>query len=211
MKKYELTEEAIASGKKLYLIRALRDFGCVKAGSYGGWVESEENLSQEGDCWICDNAIVCDKAVVSGNGMVGQNACACDEARVYDDAVVYMDAQIRGSAKIHGRANVFGSAYICGNADIHGDAQIGLSATVGGNAEVFGSAEIIGEAIITKNAHVQRKTDVFCVQGLGEKNSAATFFLCKDNRTARTVLFARVTRGLSRCFATGLVSRAISL
>lgn len=57
--KYELTEETIKfNGKTLYRIKALKDFSNVKKGSIGGFVESERNLSQEGDCWIYGDAMV---------------------------------------------------------------------------------------------------------------------------------------------------------
>ena len=59
MKKYELTEETvIVSGKTLYRIRAVRDFGSVKAGDLGGYIEKEENLSHCGEAWVSDNAMV---------------------------------------------------------------------------------------------------------------------------------------------------------
>ena len=72
-KKYGLTDETKEwCAHTLHRIRALKDFGSVKAGELGGWVESEHNLSQEGDCWIYDNAAVCD------------NATVCDTATVCD-------------------------------------------------------------------------------------------------------------------------------
>ena len=55
-KKYKLTEESIIYfGKTLFRIEALKDFGNVNKGDKGGYVQSDENLSQEGDCWISDN------------------------------------------------------------------------------------------------------------------------------------------------------------
>ncbi len=57
-KKYEFTEETKdICGKKLYRIRALRDFKGVKAGDLGGFIEKEENLSHEGNCWVYNNAM----------------------------------------------------------------------------------------------------------------------------------------------------------
>ena len=56
-KKYELTESKIYCGITLYRIKALRDLWNVKAGDLGGWVESELNLSHEGNCWIYNDAI----------------------------------------------------------------------------------------------------------------------------------------------------------
>ena len=58
-KKYKLTDEAIQHcGKTLYRIEALIDFGDVDKGDKGGFVESEENLSHDGNCWVYDNANV---------------------------------------------------------------------------------------------------------------------------------------------------------
>ena len=65
MKKYELTEETVTVyGKTLYRIRAVRDFGSVKTGDLGGYIEKEENLSHSGNAWVSGNA------KVSGNAEV---------------------------------------------------------------------------------------------------------------------------------------------
>ena len=47
MKKFKLTSEFIVdiSGVKLFRIKALIEFGNVKAGDLGGYIEKEENLS----------------------------------------------------------------------------------------------------------------------------------------------------------------------
>ena len=71
MKKYELTDETITHcGHTLHRIRALRDFGTIKKGDLGGFVESEGNLSHEGDCWVGGDAQVGGNAEVSGNAQV---------------------------------------------------------------------------------------------------------------------------------------------
>lgn len=71
MKKYELTEETLTvSEKTLYRIRAVRDFGFVKTGEFGGYIEKEENLSHFGNAWISGNAWVSGDAKVSGNAWV---------------------------------------------------------------------------------------------------------------------------------------------
>lgn len=49
-KKYELTEDTLEiDGHILHRIKALKDFGDVKKGDLGGFVEKESNLAQEGD------------------------------------------------------------------------------------------------------------------------------------------------------------------
>lgn len=69
MKKFELTTESItnAAGKKLFRIKALVEFGDVKAGELGGYVEKEGNVSQDGNAWVYGNARVCGDAWVSGD------------------------------------------------------------------------------------------------------------------------------------------------
>ena len=61
--KYELTEETTNG---LHRIRALKDFANVKAGELGGWIESERNLSHEGNCWVSEDARVSGNAWVYG-------------------------------------------------------------------------------------------------------------------------------------------------
>ena len=73
MKKFELTSESIVNifAKKLFRIKALVEFGNVKEGELGGFVEKEENLSHEGDAWVYGNAKVygnADYATVKGFG-----------------------------------------------------------------------------------------------------------------------------------------------
>ena len=100
-KKYELTEETIiVDGHTLHRIRALKDFADVEAGDLGGFIESERNLSHEGNCWIYDDAKV------------------YSEARVYDNAKVYDAATISGMAQVYGKADLYGEARIFGHLKI---------------------------------------------------------------------------------------------
>ena len=74
-KKYELTAECkMYFGRKLFRIKALIDFGTVKAGEFGGWIEKEENLAQDGDAWVSGDAKVYGNAKVSGDAWVSGNA-----------------------------------------------------------------------------------------------------------------------------------------
>ena len=93
MKKFELTSEFVTFlGKKLFRIKALISFGNVEEGELGGYVEKEENLSNDGNAWV------------SG------------DARVYGDARVSGDAMVHGDARVSGDADYatvqgFGSEY----------------------------------------------------------------------------------------------------
>ena len=119
MKKFELTSEFITNifGTKLFRIKALIEFGNVKAGELGGFVEKEENLSQDGNAWVYDSARVYDNARVCGDARVYDNARVCGDARVYDNACVCGDACVYGDARVCGDACVYGDA---GYATVHG-------------------------------------------------------------------------------------------
>ena len=111
--KYKLTKTtSIHNYTILYQIIALKDFADIKAGDLGGYIESEANLAQDGNCWVF------------GNTKVSENA------RVF------------GDAKVSGNAEVFGDAELCGNAEVSGNAQVFGNAEVHGNAQVFGDLKI---------------------------------------------------------------------
>lgn len=158
MKKYEILFDAPEweifdrDGHKLYPIRALKDFGNVKAGWYGGRVESEENLSQEGNAWIEQYG------EVYGN------------AKVYDNALV-RGASVHGNAKIYGNALVEsakpedeGFTEICGNVEVYDNAHIRYITKISGNAKICG------------NALIQFNGDYICIQGIGSVEGVITAF-----------------------------------
>ena len=120
MKKFKLTSEFIVdiSGVKLFRIKALIEFGNVKAGDLGGYIEKEENLSHMGNAWVSGNAQVSGDARVSGNARVS------GDARVFGNAWVFGDARVSGNARVSGDAQVFGDARVSGNAQVFGDARV---------------------------------------------------------------------------------------
>jgi hypothetical protein len=125
MRKYEFTGETQTwDGRTLHRIRALRDFGEVKAGDLGGWLESEGNLSHRGTCWVADEARVADHARVSGDAQVYGYAHVYEQSEVYERARVYDHAVVRGYAVVCGNALVSGHAVVRGDAEVTGDALI---------------------------------------------------------------------------------------
>ena len=75
MKKFEFTGETKTISlffrtATLHRIRAVAEFGLVKVGDLGGWIEKEENLSHEGKAWVWGNAKVWGNAEVCGNAKV---------------------------------------------------------------------------------------------------------------------------------------------
>ena len=101
-KKFEFTEETKTTSRGVTVKRivALRDFGDVKVGDKGGFLEKEENLSHDNDCWVYD------EAQVYGEARVYDEARVYGEARVYDEAQVYGEAQVYDEARVYGEARV---------------------------------------------------------------------------------------------------------
>lgn len=156
MKKYELTTETLQfAGRTLHRIKAVRDLGSVKAGEFGGWIESEENLSQADNAWVYNNAKVFDKAKVF------------DNARVFDDAKIFCNAIVSGYAKVYGKANVNSNAIVCDCAEVYDNAEVSddaivcdyakvfNNANISGYADVCGFAEVYGNVIIYGNASIE--------------------------------------------------------
>jgi len=103
-KKYELLiGDCLRAGDRtVYRIRALRDFGDVRRGDIGGYIESEDNLSHRGECWVYDAAQVYgEDAVVRDNGRV--RGCAWILGVVEDNAIVDDLAVVAEGARIGGR------------------------------------------------------------------------------------------------------------
>ena len=120
--KYRFTGKTMMyDGHKLHRICAVKDFGNVKAGTLGGWIESEANLSHDNDAWVADQAIVYENAVVSDFAVVGGRAVVHDNAKVHDNAEVCDDACISEDADIGCDARIIGEADITDNAVINDD------------------------------------------------------------------------------------------
>ena len=158
-RKYEFTEETKNwIGRTLHRIRAVRDFGDVKDGDLGGWIEKESNLSHDDNAWVSGNA------KVSGNAMVYGNA------RVYGDAWVSGDARVSGNARVYGNAEVSGNARVYGNAEVSGNAKVSGNAWVSGNAMVYGNAEVYG------------RKHILWVSMIGIRDDTVTFMRAKDEK-----------------------------
>lgn len=94
-KKYTLTDKTIN-----YYERILHRIQRLSDGQFGGFIESEDNLSHEGNCWVGG------------------------EAKVYENAKVHENAQVFGNTEIGGEIEVDSSVSISRNILIRGDMLI---------------------------------------------------------------------------------------
>lgn len=158
-KKYKFTDESInVLGRTLYRIEALKDFSNIKKGDKGGYIESEANLSQEGNCWVYDNAKVFINAKIFNNARICDNTWIYENAQIYSNAIVSGDAQIFGDALVYGQTavlnqvQIYGNARICDHTIICDHAKIYEDALIYGNAKICGNVEIKGDAKVYNNS-----------------------------------------------------------
>jgi carbonic anhydrase/acetyltransferase-like protein (isoleucine patch superfamily) len=169
--KFELTEETIVhQGVTLHRIRALKNFGHVKAGSLGGFVEEEENLSSEGECWISGNAKVYGDAVVYGNAQVYGNAWVSGDSEVYGYSMVY------GNAVVYDNALIYGGCVVSGNAQVYGAARVYGDAVVYGYSMVYGNAMVYGNSKVPGNARISGTQDIIGFSNVGSEDGFLTCY-----------------------------------
>ncbi len=148
-KKYEFTGETKKVGDiTVRRIRLLVDIEYdemsnrpkIKAGTVGGWIEREENLSHEGKCFVADDACVYDHAVVKDDALVA------DHAQVFRFAVVNLQAFVTDHAIVCGFAVVTDHAGVCGNAIVNEYATVKDSASLSDHAVASGSCTVKNNA-----------------------------------------------------------------
>lgn len=121
-KKYELLkDDYIKVGERTaYRIKALKDFGNVRKGDLGGYIEKEENLSHDRNAWVFDNAVV-----------VGEESAVYDDAEIHDNVRVYDRAKVYHDARVDGNYTIIG-----GSVRVSSFCEIGSGATIGGDVEL---------------------------------------------------------------------------
>lgn len=137
-KKYEITIIPHPVKHNLRRIRALKYIPGndmvpeVKIGDLGGYVQTKHNLSQDGRCWIYNDAMVYDNAVIVGGAIVANNS------QVYENALIENYAAILHYSQVKGFSRVAGFSIIDGGSIIEGDVGIW------GNSKVIGMSKLSG-------------------------------------------------------------------
>lgn len=129
--KYKLTGKfKMFLGEKVFQIQALRNFDTVQAGDFGGYIQSEHNLSHSGLCWVAQRAVVCHQAQV------------LDNAWAMDASVVKESATLRGNAYIFDRVTLRGTCNVEDNVVLHGDLVVGGKVHLRYDLELHTSEEL---------------------------------------------------------------------
>lgn len=147
-------EKLIHKGHTLYRIQALKNFSDVKAGDKGGWIERESNLSQEGNCWIYDEAKAYHYSQILGDAKATSNAEIYDCATLFGFAQIGLDVKVYDYAKLYGYTRMFDDVNVCGYSDVCGNTVLNHHIKVCDNSYVGGSARLCNNVIIKDNAEI---------------------------------------------------------
>lgn len=185
MQKYKIIESTAIEyeGHKLYRIEALRDFANVKKGDRGGYVETQDNLSHDGNCWIYNDAKVYGQAKVFEDALIWDNAEVFNHAEIYGKAQIRDNAEVSGYSKVYDKAevtdhaNVFGLAKVFGNATLSNQAEVYVEAQVYGKAQVYGNAQVCGFAKVYGSAAVGNNAEI---RGVAEISKTMDYYVGKN-------------------------------
>jgi hypothetical protein len=111
-------------GRSVKRIMAMRDFGNVRKGDIGGFVEWTNNLSQSGNCWIAGHAVAAGWSRISGNALLKDHALCDGHVLVYDRAVIGDDAVLKGRIAVSGDAGIGWFSYLRDGVTVRDRARI---------------------------------------------------------------------------------------
>ena len=169
MKKYELIKESkdYFAEREIFRIRALKDFSDIKVGDIGGWVCSEDNLSQEGNCWIYDNAKCLDNAKMFDDAKMYDNTMMIGNSRMYDNAkmsdssIICDNAVMCGNARMYDTSTMCGSSMMRGNATMFNNSKMYDRATMFDNSKMYDSAKMCGNSTMYDNSVMYDNAEMY--------------------------------------------------
>lgn len=128
-KKFELVDDdtVVVDGVTLYRVRAVRDFGgtrrgrrvVVKRGELGGYVASEDCLSQEGLAWVYSDAKIVDGYVGGSSSLFGRAVLKgggrlVHDVELRDDVMVDGQVVLDGVITLRDRVKMLGTIRVSG-------------------------------------------------------------------------------------------------
>ena len=196
-KKYEiLKDQSITlNGHTLYRIKLLKQISNMSPGTLGGFIESEDNLSQEGNCWVAENA------AVYGNAKVIENAWVGGSARIHGHSIIRENCFIAGSpliisSEIGGHSTVREEAIIEDSllqdcAIVEGSAKL-YHVTVFGRSIIKDFATVTkvgirGNAYISGKVYIKKDSDYTVIKNFWSSGRIITY--TRPNRMWRTGCF----------------------
>ena len=151
-KKYELTNETkvMPTGETVYRIKALRDFDTtykpVKAGDLGGWVQSEDNLSHDGGCWLFDDATGYQNSKRTGNAVGYNRSRQFGWSRQFGNSEQFGNSQQYGDSRQFGNSEQYGNSQQFADSRQFGNSRQFDNSQQCGNSQQYGSSKQYGNS-----------------------------------------------------------------
>lgn len=211
--KYQFTNnKKVVFGQTLIQIQATKDFTRadgykIKEGDLGGFIQNEQNLSQNGLCWLDEtsyalhSARILDDALALNGSILRDNSILCERA-------MFKNSTICGKASVGGENQIKNSS-IADEAVIQGkclicDSSVGDNAIISGEAKIYHSnvidraqvkdrAQLLDEVTVMDNAIVCGDTtlcsNIVAMENVYIKTGKFDFqkFLVKDELFANKI------------------------
>ena len=196
-KKYEiLKDQSITlNGHTLYRIKLLKGISGMSPGVIGGFIESEANLSQEGNCWVAEEAAVYGHSIVIENAWVGESAIIQGHSIIRGNCLIVgssiiINSEIKGDSVVRGEAVIKGSslkdhALVKGNADLYHVKVLGRSIIK--DFATVTSTDIKGDACIGGKVYIKNDLDYTVIKNFWSSGMVITY--TRPNRRWRTGCF----------------------
>jgi acetyltransferase-like isoleucine patch superfamily enzyme len=166
-KKYIFTGLSKNIGEKvLHQIKAVKDIKDITAGSIGGFIEKEENLSHDGDCWIGPNVHVYNNAFIEGNARITGISEICSCSHITDNAII-CDSVINGAAEVKGNA-------IINDATVTDFVIVKDNAVIHSGSKICDNATIDSDSIIGQNSYIGTDYNLYDKDMFKERDSRCT-------------------------------------
>lgn len=202
-KKYRIVKgyERKINGIIIHRIQALKDFGDLKAGDLGGWIENESNLSQEGNCWVYPGSVVCrdsvvqDNAKIAGDSIINEHCFISDNAHIRDGSMC-CGKSVGQPVIIRGKSSV-------SNSDIFGHVKIWEGEIIKSIIRGYNGPTVIDSGFVIRSTCIEndgqnilkigdgagriiggkitKEEDYLLLKGLGSANRLTTFYRGKKN------------------------------
>ncbi len=116
MKKYKLTEETqlAPNGETVYRIEALKNFTLingneVRKGDKGGWLTSEDRMSQDGRCWIYEECMMFDNSHRSGDSIGHGYSWQYENSHQFGNSHQFENSRQFGNSRQYGNTVDYGT------------------------------------------------------------------------------------------------------
>lgn len=150
-KKWEFTGETKVVTDEYEKPHTVKRIRRLSDGKVGGWIDTEDTLSQYGNCWIDDEAVVFNHSFVDGDAVVSGHAKV-------SNCIIRDKAQVHGKARLYG-SELYGPSVVKSNAIVRGEASIDDGSLIDGNAVITGKATVWGSRV-DQNARVDGEASV---------------------------------------------------